>query len=67
LFKSGFFERLNQAFDLMIDEFENEIIENVMLAETRSILFELEYYNAPVFLEALDFAIEKGTEICLEL
>lgn len=67
LWKCGFFDRLNDEFNLLIDDYEEEIILNSALEKTE-VLFK-EYTSqqeAPAFWESLQFAKKCDTEVCLE-
>ena len=66
LFDEGIVDDLNDAFDIWIDEYEEEVIENKFLKETENIIAEHKD-KLPVFYNALKFAIEKDTQMCLEL
>lgn len=61
----GFFNLLNNKFDLWIDEYEEEIIPNKHLLSVKKLVKSFgEKY--PLFLKALNYAIECDTELCLE-
>ncbi|MDE6798393.1 MAG: hypothetical protein K2J36_10365 [Ruminococcus sp.] len=61
----GFFDLLNNKFDLWIDEYEEEIIPNEYLLSVKK-LIKSSGKNYPAFLNALNYAIECDTELCLE-
>lgn len=67
LWKCGFFDRLNNEFNLLIDDYEEEIIPNHALEKTEALFKEYtSQQEAPVFWEALQFAKKCNTEVCLE-
>lgn len=66
LFDEGIVDILNDTFGIWIDEYEEEVIENKFLKETKKII-EKHKEKIPVFYSALQLAIEKDTEICFEL
>ena len=61
----GFFDLLNNKFDLWIDEYEEEIIPNEYLISVKQ-LIKSSGKNYQSFLNALNYAIECNTELCLE-
>lgn len=61
----GFFDLLNDKFDLWIEEYEEEIIPNKHLIAVKEIVKSLKK-EYTLFLKALDYAIECDTELCLE-
>lgn len=61
----GFFDLLNDKFDLWIEEYEEEIIPNQHLIAVKEIVKSLRK-KYTLFLQALDYAIECDTELCLE-
>ena len=66
LFDESIVYVLNDTFGIWIDEYEEEVIGNQFLKETEKIVAEHKD-KIPVFYSALQLAIEKDTEICLEL
>jgi len=66
LFDKGIVDVLNDTFGIWIDEYEEEIIKNEFLKETEKIISEHKD-KIPVFYSALKLAMEKDTEMCLEL
>ncbi len=67
LWNCGFFDKLNSELALMIDDYEEEIIPNCDLETTEQIFNEYtKNHKCPVFMEALQFAKECDTQICLE-
>lgn len=66
LFDEGIVDVLNDTFGIWIDEYEEEVIGNQFLKETENIVAEHKD-KIPVFYSALQFAMEKNTEMCLEL
>ena len=66
LFSEGVVDVLNDTFGIWIDEYEEEVIGNQFLKETEKIVAEHKD-KIPVLYSALQLAIEKDTEICLEL
>ena len=65
LFKSGYFADLNARFNLLIDDYEEEVIPPTALEYAKKQLNELTA-NCPIFSEALNYAIQQNTELCLE-
>ncbi|MDE6781364.1 MAG: hypothetical protein K2J40_07900 [Ruminococcus sp.] len=65
MISDGFFDLLNDKFDLWIEEYEEEIIPNEYFASVKQMIksFGKRY---PLFLTALNYAIECDTELCLE-
>lgn len=66
LFNEWVVDVLNDTFGIRINEYEEEIIENEFLKETEKIVSKYKE-KIPVFYNALQLAIEKDTEVCLEL
>jgi len=67
LWNCGFFDKLNSELELMIDDYEEEIIPNCDLAITERFFNEYtKNHKCPVFMEALQFAKKCDTQICLE-
>lgn len=65
LFREGIINKYNFDFDIMIDEHEEEIIQNQHLLKAREIVIPYKY-NVPIFYQALELAIQRNTELCLE-
>ena len=65
MISDGFFDLLNDKFDLWIDEYEEEIISNKYLISIKQLIESLGK-NYSLFLTALNYAIECNTELCLE-
>ncbi|MDD6489459.1 MAG: hypothetical protein PUG48_06580 [Clostridia bacterium] len=65
LLNNGIIDKYNLAFDIMIDEFEEDIIENKYLLKAKEIIIPYRK-NVPNFYKALEFAIHQNTELCLE-
>lgn len=65
MMRSGFFDRVNSAFELLIDDYEEEIIPGSALTQVKKLITDLKL-KCPCFLAALDYAIGKETELCLE-
>lgn len=60
-----FFDLLNNKFDLWIGEYEEDIIPNEYLTAVKQ-LIKSSGKTYKLFLQALDYAIECDTELCLE-
>ena len=65
MMSDGFFDLLNNKFDLWIDDYEEEIISNEYLISVKQ-LIESYSRNYPDFFKALNYAIQCNTELCLE-
>ncbi|MCM1315668.1 MAG: hypothetical protein NC205_01495 [Prevotella sp.] len=65
MISDGFFDLLNNKFDLWIDEYEEEIIPNECLISVKQLIKSFGKIY-PSFLTALNYAIECNTELCLE-
>lgn len=57
---------MNDCCNLLIDEYESEIIENVHLKTCKQILQEMKV-NSPIFIRALEEAIDYNTMLALDL
>lgn len=65
MFSEGFFDLINDKFDLWIDDYEEEIISNEYLIPIKELIKSFKK-NYPSFLNALNYAINCNTELCLE-
>lgn len=65
MLSDGFFDLINEEFDLWIDEYEEEIISNENLIYVKELIKSFGK-NYPSFLSALNYAIDCDTELCLE-
>lgn len=65
MISNGFFDLLNDKFDLWIDDYEEEIIPNEYLVPIKELIKSLKN-NYPSFSNALNYAINCNTELCLE-
>lgn len=65
LWNSGYFSYLNARFNLLIDDYEEEVIPNNALEDAKKQLNELSK-ECPIFTKALNYAIQQNTELCLE-
>lgn len=62
---SGLFSLFNNEFNLIIDDYDSEIIENVQLINMRKEI-EMMKKAAPIFYAACNIAIEQNTMIALD-